>query len=83
MFTSMVGCMSAFLVHHMMIGDLTKNTRYFLSLGLSEEQIKTAKVAWTGLTESMVNRDLHGIEYSHQNHLVLGGDCCMIGPCPR
>ena len=30
-FTSMVGCMSAFLVDHdMMIGDVTKNTQYFL-----------------------------------------------------
>ena len=45
-YTSMDGCMSAFLVDHdMMIGDVTKNTRYFLSQGFSEEHIKTARVA--------------------------------------
>ena len=60
-FTSMVGCMSAFLVDHdMMIGDVTKNTQYFLSQGFSEEHVKTARVAWTCLTESVVNRDLLG-----------------------
>ena len=54
--------MSAFLVDHdMMIGDVTKNTQYFLSQGFSEEHIKTAKVAWTCLTESVVNHDLLGI----------------------
>ena len=42
-FTSMVGFMSPFLVDHdMMIGDVTKNTQYFLSKGFSEEYIKTA-----------------------------------------
>ena len=42
-FTSMVGLMSPFLVDHaMMIGDVTKNTQYFLSQGFSEEYIKTA-----------------------------------------
>ena len=42
-FTSMVGCMSAFLVDHdMMIGDVTKNTQYFLSQGFSEVHTQTA-----------------------------------------
>ena len=58
MFTSMVERMSAFLVDHdMMIGDDTKNTQYFLSQGFSEEYTKTARVAWTCLANSMVNRD--------------------------
>ena len=58
-FTSMVGCMSAFLVDRdMMKGDVTKNTQYFLSQGFSEENTKKARVAWTCLTESIVNRDL-------------------------
>ena len=57
----MVGCMSAFLVDRdMMKGDVTKNTQYFLSQGFSEEHTKTARVAWTCLTESIVNRDLLG-----------------------
>ena len=61
MFTSMVERMSAFLVDHdMMIGDDTKNTQYFLSQGFSEEYTKTARVAWTCLTESIVNRYLLG-----------------------
>ena len=61
MYTSMVGCMSAFLVDHdMMIGDVTKNTQYFPSQGFSEEYVNTARVAWTCLTESIVNRDLLG-----------------------
>ena len=56
----MVGCMSAFLVDHdRMIGDVT-NTQYFLSQGFSEKRTKTARVAWTCLTESIVNRDLLG-----------------------
>ena len=38
--------------------DVTKNTQYFLSQGFSEEHIKTARVGWTCLTESIVNRDL-------------------------
>ena len=60
-YTSMVGCMSAFPVDHdIMIGDVTNNTQYILSQGLSEEHIKTAGVAWTCLTESVVNRDLLG-----------------------
>ena len=60
-YISMVGCMSAFLVDHdMMIGDVTKSTQYFLSQGFSEEHIKTARVAWTCLTENVVNRDLLG-----------------------
>ena len=42
------------------IDDVTKNTQYFLSQGFSEEHIKTARVAWTCLTESIVNRDLLG-----------------------
>ena len=59
MFTSMLGCMSAFLVDHdMMIGDVTKNTQYFLSQGFNEEHIKTTRVAWTCPAESVVNRDL-------------------------
>ena len=61
LFTSTVGCMSAFFVDHdMMISDVTKNVQYFLSQGLSEEHTKTARVAWTCLTESIVNRDLLG-----------------------
>ena len=61
MFTSMVGCMSAFLVDDdMMIGDGTKNTQYFLSQGSREDSTKTARVAWTCLPESIVNRDLLG-----------------------
>ena len=61
MFTSMVERMSAFLVDHdMMIGDDTKNTQYFLSQGFSEEYTKTTGLAWTCLTESIVNRDLLG-----------------------
>ena len=58
-FTSMVGCLSAFLVDHdMMIGDVTKNTQCLLSQGFGDEHIKTARVAWTCLTESIVKRDL-------------------------
>ena len=57
----MVGCISAFLVDHdMMIGDVTKNTQYFLSKGFGEEHTKTARIAWTCLTESIVNRYLLG-----------------------
>ena len=53
--------MSAFLVDHdMMIGNFAKNTQYFLSQGFSEEHIKTARVAWACLTESIENRDLLG-----------------------
>ena len=40
--------------------DVTKNTQYFLSQGFSEEHIKTARVGWTCLTESIVNHDLLG-----------------------
>ena len=55
MFTSMVGCMSAFLVDHdMMIGDVAKNTQYFLSQGFSEEHTKTARVAWTCLSQRVL-----------------------------
>ena len=43
MFTSMAGCMSAFLVDRdMVIGDVTKNTQYFLSQGFSEVHTQTA-----------------------------------------
>ena len=60
-YTSVVGCMSAFLADHdIMIGDVTKNTQYFLSQGFTEEHTKTAKVAWTCRTKSIVNRDLLG-----------------------
>ena len=59
MFTSMVERMSTFVVDHdIAIGDDTKNTQYFLSQGFSEENTKKARVAWTCLTESIVNRDL-------------------------
>ena len=55
----MVGCMSAFLVDHdMMIGDVTKNTQYFLLQGFIEEHTKTARLAWTCQTDNIVNRDL-------------------------
>ena len=58
-FTSMVERMSTFVVDHdIAIGDDTKNTQYFLSQGFSEENTKKARVAWTCLTESIVNRDL-------------------------
>ena len=61
MFTYMVGCMSAFLVDHdRMIGDVTKNTQYFLSQECSEDHIKTARVAWSCPTESIVNRGFLG-----------------------
>ena len=79
----MVGFMSAFLVDHdVLIGDVTKNTLYFLSQGFSEDHIKTDRVAWTSLTESVVNRDLLGRLFA-PNHLVLAGECCVIGLCPR
>ena len=58
MFSSMVGCMSSFLaVHDIMIGDVSKETQCFLSQEFSEEHNKTARVAWTCLANSMVNRD--------------------------
>ena len=60
-YTSMVGCMLTFLVDSdMMIGDVTENTQYFLSHGFSDKHMKTVRVAWTCLTESVVNRDLFG-----------------------
>ena len=60
-FTPMVGCMPSFLVvYDMMIGGVSKDTHHFLSLGFSEIQIETARVAWICLTDSTVNRDLLG-----------------------
>ena len=57
----MIGSMSALLMDHdMMIGDVTKNTLYFLSQGFSEERIKTARATCTCPAESIVNRDLPG-----------------------
>ena len=71
MFTSMAGCMSAFLVDRdMVIGDVTKNTQYFLSQGFSEEHVETARVAWTCGTGSIVNRDMLGRAVSY-THLTL------------
>ena len=59
-FTSMVGFVSSFLaVHDMIIGDVSKLS-IFHSKGFSEEHIKTAKVAWTCLTENLVNHNLFG-----------------------
>ena len=45
---------------------------------LQLEHIKTARVAWTYLTESIVTV-IFLVEYSQQNRLVLGGGCCVIG----
>ena len=60
-FTFMVGYISSFLaMHDMMIGDVSKDTQHFLSGVFSGEYSKTARVAWTCLTESVVNRDLLG-----------------------
>ena len=59
MYSSMVGCMSAFLVDHdVMIGDVTNSTQYSLSQGFSDEKLNKTRVAWTCPTESVVNRDL-------------------------
>ena len=61
MFASVVGCISLNLaVHDLMIGDVSKDAQYFLPQGLSEKHIETARVAWTCLTESNVNRYLIG-----------------------
>ena len=61
MFASVVGCISLNLaVHDLMIGDVSKDAQYFLPQGLSEKHIETARVAWTCLTEGIVNRDQLG-----------------------
>ena len=57
----MVGRMPSFLlVHDMMVGYVSKKTQHFLSKGYSEVQIKTARLAWICLAESIVNRGLLG-----------------------
>ena len=70
----MVGCMSAFLADHdMMICDVTKNAQYFLLQGFSEEHTKTSRVAWTCLTESIVNRDLLGRVFATKSPINSAG----------
>ena len=34
------------------VGDITKDTQYFVSQGLTHAHIRSARVAWIGLTES-------------------------------
>ena len=42
----MVRSMASFLTDYdVMIGDVSKDTQYFLSQGFSEEHIKTARIA--------------------------------------
>ena len=85
MFTSMAGCMSAFLVDRdMVIGDVTKNTQYFLSQGFSEEHVETARVAWTCGTGSIVNRDMLGRVFATKSPSAgwrMLCDCFMPNTC--
>ena len=64
----MSGCLGSMLTYkEISVGDTTKDTQYFVLLGLSRLHIKNARVAWICLTESMTDTDLLDREFARQS----------------
>ena len=58
-FVSMSGCLVSLVGGiEVAVGDSTKDTRYFLTQGVSHDHIKKARIAWVCLTESMSDTNL-------------------------